>query len=197
MTAWRGLLVLLFCLLISGAATGAASAGGGGGGCYGLQTDEATTSVSLKALCFSPTVVHIESGDTVTWTNRERAPHTVTGVTQYWGSGALEKGDAATFRFDAPGTYPYFCQFHLGMIGAVVVGDGVGPAEMRRPSEAVSRIKSAGMLPLPEERAPSESTNAGFRWRPLGMFAAWVVVVLVAITVLRIGRRGTRESIES
>ena len=31
-----------------------------------------------------------------------------------------------SYRFDQDGVYPYSCLLHPGMVGAIVVGDGVG-----------------------------------------------------------------------
>jgi len=31
-----------------------------------------------------------------------------------------------SYRFDTDGVYPYACWLHPGMVGAIVVGDGVG-----------------------------------------------------------------------
>ena len=36
------------------------------------------------------------------------------------------EGDAFTVRFDDAGIYPFACNYHPGMTGAIVVGDGKG-----------------------------------------------------------------------
>jgi hypothetical protein len=38
----------------------------------------------------------------------------------------MAKGDAFTATFDGAGIYPFACQYHPGMTGAIVVGDGIG-----------------------------------------------------------------------
>jgi hypothetical protein len=38
----------------------------------------------------------------------------------------MEIGQRITYRFSTSGVYPYFCFFHPGMVGAVVVGDAAG-----------------------------------------------------------------------
>ena len=38
----------------------------------------------------------------------------------------MAKGDAFTATFDGAGIYPFACQYHPGMTGAIVVGDGKG-----------------------------------------------------------------------
>lgn len=42
------------------------NAGGGVMGCYGPIKDAATTSVEIKGLCFKPTIIRVNPGDTVT-----------------------------------------------------------------------------------------------------------------------------------
>ena len=79
-------------------------------------------------MCFTSTVLYVEPGTDVTWTNRDAMAHNVVGVAATWGDPerTLYRGDSVSYRFDDEGVYPYACWIHLGMIGAVVVGDGVG-----------------------------------------------------------------------
>jgi plastocyanin len=106
--------------------SGVASAGGG---CHatGPTTGQGDT-VELLDLCFTSTVLYVEPGTNVTWTNRDATAHNVVGVAGTWGDPELTlyQGDTASYLFDDDGVYPYACWIHLGMIGAVVVGDGVG-----------------------------------------------------------------------
>jgi hypothetical protein len=74
-----------------------------------------------------PTVLHAEAGQTVIWTNEDPAPHSVAGATVEWGNYTEHgQGESLSYRFDKPGTYPYYCFVHNGMTGAIVVGDGRG-----------------------------------------------------------------------
>jgi len=97
-----------------------------GGGCHNdVFSDEANTQVELSKNCFEPTVVRVAQGDTVTWTNSDPDPHTVTGAADTWGSGdKINAGASASYQFDESGVFPYFCYFHPSMVGAIVVGDG-------------------------------------------------------------------------
>src|SRR5256885_15859030 len=56
----------------------------GGGGCHEPLTDGRGTNVDLKATCFLTTVLHVNAGETVTFTNRDEAQHTVTGASSSW-----------------------------------------------------------------------------------------------------------------
>lgn len=85
--------------------------------------DEVT--VPVKGCEFGPTVIHVPEGAAVTWVNHDPVPHTVTGANLTWGGvEELFQGDETKFRFQESGTFPYYCDLHPGMAGAVVVGDG-------------------------------------------------------------------------
>lgn len=121
MRAITALATLTFVLL--GAPATAAGAAAGGGGCH--ETTEGTGPVvELREWCFSPTVVRVEPGTTVTFVNRDPMDHDLAGVGWAWGT--LTPGSEVAQRFDESGTYAYMCYLHPGMSGAVVVGDGIG-----------------------------------------------------------------------
>ena len=61
----------------------------------------------------------VKKGDTVVWTNKDSAPHTVTGGSL--NSGTLSGGQTYSFTFNAAGTVSYACSFHPSMTGKVVV----------------------------------------------------------------------------
>jgi plastocyanin len=85
--------------------------------------------VDLSDMCFTSTVLYVEPGTDVTWTNRDNTMgHNVVGVGGTWGDPdlTLYQGDTVSYRFDEDGVFPYACWIHPGMIGAIVVGDGVG-----------------------------------------------------------------------
>src|SRR5947208_14635770 len=112
------------------AVTAVALAGGtpaqAGGGCHSnVFSDEAKTTVELSKSCFSPTVVRVQPGDQVTWTNTDPTAHTVTGVANSWGTDQqIAEGQSVSYKFDKTGVFPSFCYLHPSMAGAVVVGDG-------------------------------------------------------------------------
>lgn len=122
----------------------------GGGGCGRPVTDARGTAVSIRSFCFTPTIVRIRPGRTVTWTNRDGFAHTVIGANAVWGSFATvgHRGEV-TYRFPRPGVYPYVCTLHPGMVGAVVVGPGNGVG-----SAGTTTLKTGPILVLPSV-APS------------------------------------------
>ena len=98
---------------------------GGGGGCHGGEHTQAdTVTVNMKQNCFTPTVTTVDAGDTVEFTNGDPIVHAIAGATGEWGTKDLSGKQSAAVKFDEPGVYPYWCPYHMGMIGAVMVGDG-------------------------------------------------------------------------
>jgi plastocyanin len=79
--------------------------------------------VAIKNFAFSPAVLKVKAGTTVTWTNQDTDAHTVTST----GSGGPLKSTAlatrATYRytFTKPGTYAYLCTIHPFMTATVEV----------------------------------------------------------------------------
>ena len=169
-----------------------------GAGCHEVPRpfDATVQVVDMKEFCFSPTVVRVEPKQRVTWVNRDLDAHTVTGVGATWGSyDALGHGDRVTHSWAATGVYPYSCVLHPGMVGVVVVGDGVSlSGRAPREGEAVS----AGQVLLSQEQPTvTESSNdAGDASASPPAQRSWVswlwAAPLLAVTGLLGSRRLTR-----
>lgn len=130
----------------------------GGGGCGGPVTDGAGTTVEIEDFCFGPTILRVAPGESVTFVNLDRSPHTVLGANATWGGyDALKRGHEATYAFDEAGVFPYVCTWHPGMVGAIVVGDGAGGAiETSTADGPVTRtsltdVELAGGMPVQSE----------------------------------------------
>jgi plastocyanin len=74
---------------------------------------------STKA--FSPSVITISSGTTVTWNNEDQIIHTVTDLGGKFDSGFIQAGETWDRTFDSKGDYYYFCSIHPWMRGTVIV----------------------------------------------------------------------------
>ncbi len=77
--------------------------------------------VVIDNFSFSPQVITVSVGSTVTWVNQDDTPHTVSSTDKLFSSGALDTGDTFTYRFTKPGTYNYYCMIHPKMTATVVV----------------------------------------------------------------------------
>jgi plastocyanin len=77
--------------------------------------------VLVSNFAFDPPTLTINAGTTVTWVNQDEEPHTATSADGKFASPALDTDQSFSFRFDAPGTYAYFCAVHPHMRGTIVV----------------------------------------------------------------------------
>jgi len=177
----------------------------GGGGCGRPLTDRGGVTVNIKDFCFSPTVLRVSVGHTVTWTNLDSFPHTVSGVNGLWGSlGLLEGDQSTTYRFNRAGVYPYACTLHPGMVGAVLVGpapaEGPGsndlaavvPITPSPPQAAAFTADAAGALSLKEAPSPSAGAS-GLGWK----VATWVELALLLGAGGILGRRWRRTMVKA
>ena len=144
---------------------------GGGGGCVSPITDGDGAHVSLSGACFSPMVINVGAGDTVEWTNDdEYLDHTVTDAGLQWGT--LEKlrpGHSELHRFEEAGVFPYYCFYHPGMAGAVVVSEDA----------------ASGAAAVP----PAQASSPDFPRTMWLLLASSIVVVAAIATVLATRRR--------
>ena len=98
----------------------------------------ATATVTIRENFFSPQEVHIDPGDTVTWTHAGTRAHDVTSDTGAFASPDLFRGSTFGHTFAKEGTFYYHCSFHgragkQGMWGVVVVGDPADDPSAERP----------------------------------------------------------------
>ena len=57
----------------------------------------------------------------MTWTNRDGLDHTATAKDKSWGTKSLTGGASGSITFSQKGSYAYYCKWHPGMKGKVVV----------------------------------------------------------------------------
>ena len=83
--------------------------------------------------CFSPSIVNIAPGDTVTWRNSDNVKHSLTDGLPYSGqtgvlfsSGPIAPASSYSFTFQNSGTYRYFATDTTWMVGEVIVSPVAG-----------------------------------------------------------------------
>jgi plastocyanin len=158
----------------------------GGGGCYGGATEGSSDVVALAQACPTPTIVHVDQGDTVRFVNKDEIVHNVIGVGFAWGHPEdLAQGDSFTHTFDAPGVYPYACWYHPGMVGAVVVGG----------SSASATASGAGDAePSSSPIAAEVSTDGSNSGTVLGWILGGVLGLALGVAIgVAVRRRGSGE----
>jgi len=77
--------------------------------------------VKIDNFTFTPQKVTVKAGTTVTWTNEDDIPHTVSASGKEFKSKVLDTDDKYSFTFATPGTFEYFCSLHPHMTGTIVV----------------------------------------------------------------------------
>lgn len=103
-----------------------------------VTADITTGSSSKTDDAFAPNPINAQVGDTVTWTNKDSTPHTITSGTGGTPDGKFDSSPGfnplmapgATFShtFAEAGEFPYYCGLHVNMVGTVIVaGSGPGP----------------------------------------------------------------------
>lgn len=107
---------------------GAATAGGG---CHtGATASDASgqkeATVRMNDACFEATVTTVDPGEPVTFVNSDDGITHNVGGSQWGHFEDMYPGDTFTVSFDHAGVYPFSCSYHMGMSGAIVVGDGKG-----------------------------------------------------------------------
>ena len=97
----------------------------------GASVSIVSGSSSLTTNAYQPNPVQVSVGDTVTWTNDDTQPHTVTAGENAQPSGEFDSSPnfnpllapKQTFEhtFTQAGEYPYYCVLHPNMVGTVSV----------------------------------------------------------------------------
>ena len=77
--------------------------------------------VEMVDFKFLPQTATVKAGGTITFVNRDKAPHTA--ETEGFDTGRLDRGQSKRIKFDKAGTYEYFCDFHRFMTATVEVTD--------------------------------------------------------------------------
>lgn len=105
--------------------------GCGEGGQEELERMVTTTTVAPRFVSaldqkFSPTPLEVNIGFEVVWLNKDAERHTVTSGPREAPDGKFDVelpvlGTNFNFKFEAAGTYPYFCRLHPEMSGEIVV----------------------------------------------------------------------------
>ena len=130
-----------------------------------------TASVGMADRAFRPPSVTIAPGGSVTWTNDDDRPHTVTSTSSSFDSGTMAEGVTWVQSFPEAGTFAYLCAIHPEMTGEVVVAGGEpvggvtpdpsqapGPSPAADPSPAASPASNSAPPPAAGSSAvPAES----------------------------------------
>ncbi len=77
--------------------------------------------LNIQNFVYQPANIQVRVGTTVTWTNQDSVPHSVTFKNGMKDSGLLSQGQSFSYTFNTPGTYQYYCTVHPYMVATVTV----------------------------------------------------------------------------
>jgi len=129
-----------------------------------------THAVEIADFAFSPPILTITAGETVTWTNADPVVHTATSTSGAFDSGDLDQGESYSVTFTTPGTYDYLCTPHPTMTGSIVVQ----AASASTPAPTIAPPASGGSIPNVAMPAPSAS---------IPLFAGIGLMILCALAI--------------
>jgi plastocyanin len=151
---------------------------------------------------FSPANLVIQVGDTVTWSNDDDRPHTVTADDGSFDSGNIDEGAAFSFTFTQAGTFSYHCDYHPDMQASITVEEAAGVPAAEGPADdggnanqpageghsggadhagAAHREASASSGDQPDTALPTPAAIPGLSWVLWGLgFIALAITVLPA-----------------
>ncbi len=79
------------------------------------------THMNMQNFAYQMANMQVRAGTTVTWTNQDNVPHSITFKNGMKDSGLLYQGQSFSYTFNTPGTYQYYCSVHPYMVATVTV----------------------------------------------------------------------------
>ena len=90
--------------------------------------NQGVNDVFIQNMAFSPAILTVAAGSTVTWTNKDAMNHTVTSDSTLFNSGNIVVNGVYSYTFTTVGTYSYHCSIHPSMTAKVIVSAYVAPS---------------------------------------------------------------------
>ena len=120
-----------------------------------------SVAVDIKNYAYNPASLTVSVGDTVTWTNEDTAPHTVTvsDGPEKFNSPTLQQGQTWSYTFTKAGTYSYYCAVHPDMKATVTVTGG-GSTTQPTTSAPTSSAKPTTSMSMPSSSKSSSSSSS-------------------------------------
>ncbi len=119
-TIFATLFVLV--LLLSACSPSSPSPSSSGSATQNVPVTGNEVKVNIQNFAFDPVTVNVKVGQTVTWTNQDNTPHTVTADDKSFASKPLSTGESFSQTFTTAGTFAYHCSIHPNMKATVIVG---------------------------------------------------------------------------
>jgi plastocyanin len=142
-------------------------------------TAAASTGVTIKNFKFTPGTSSVHVGDTITWTNKDIAPHTATAQNGSFDTGTITKGKTGSHTFTQAGTFPYICSIHPNMKGTVTV---LASSSSGGTNAGSSGSNGSGSTANPSSSAPPSSSSTSSSLPHTGLDIAVLVFIAMCLT---------------
>jgi plastocyanin/mono/diheme cytochrome c family protein len=77
--------------------------------------------VTIANSRFNPATIEIHAGDTIEWVNTDFIAHTATAKDHSFDTRQIDGDQTKRVTLKKKGTFPYYCRYHNGMQGTVIV----------------------------------------------------------------------------
>ena len=83
--------------------------------------DDLAVTIEISGFRYGPPNLSVPVGATVTWVNRDEAPHDSEARDKTWETSLLQRDEESVITFDEVGTWEYFCTIHPYMTATLTV----------------------------------------------------------------------------
>ena len=83
--------------------------------------DDLAVTIEISSFRFQPPNVSVPVGATVTWVNRDEAPHDSEARDKTWETSLLQRDEESVVTFDELGTWEYYCTIHPYMTATLTI----------------------------------------------------------------------------
>ncbi len=83
--------------------------------------DDLDVTIEIIGFQYRPPNLSVPVGATVTWVNRDEAPHDQKARDKTWETSLLQRDEESVITFDEVGTWEYFCTIHPYMTATLTV----------------------------------------------------------------------------
>ncbi len=134
-------------------------------------------SATISGFAYHPNPITVTAGRSVTWTNNDSAPHTVTADDGSFTSGTIASGGTFTHTFATMGTVAYHCTIHQSMHGSVDVQAAPAPTPTPTPRHTNAPRPTASVTPPPADTNPVLASGESRSLRDAAVLFVAVAVV--------------------
>jgi plastocyanin len=147
-----------------------------------------TVEIKVGEMSFTPAMAMANVGDTISWVNVGKIPHTVTAKDGSFDKTPLAPGQRFNYVLPKEGSFPYTCTYHPGMDGSLMVGPALagvavpGAAEAKTKADSPAPV-STGLARTHEIQVKDSSFTPATQPARVGDTISWVNLGKIPHTV--------------